>query len=93
VVRLPHDISPGARSRRALLADILLALALALAAILLAAGIGVVGFAALGVFIVVGGWIVVEWLIHSISRRRPGLARARSASSTKRRWLQSRKVR
>jgi NhaP-type Na+/H+ or K+/H+ antiporter len=63
-VRLPREISPGAAARRSLLADAGLALALALGAFSLAAGIGVVGFAALVVLVILLGWIGVEAAIR-----------------------------
>jgi NhaP-type Na+/H+ or K+/H+ antiporter len=69
MVGLPRNITAGAAARRSLLADTLIAAALATLAILLAAGIGVVGFVALLVFFAISGWIAVEWLIKLISRR------------------------
>ena len=60
VVRLPRDISPGAAARRSLLADFLIALVLALLAIALAAGIGVVGFAATLILLVLLFWLGIE---------------------------------
>jgi len=69
VVGLPRDITAGAAARRSLLADAMIAAALAALAILLAAGIGVVGFVALLVFLAINIWIAVEWLIKSISGR------------------------
>jgi len=71
VVGLPRNITAGAAARRSLLADALIAAALAILAILLAAGIGVVGFVALIVFLAIGGWIAVERLIKAIPRRLP----------------------
>jgi uncharacterized membrane protein YhiD involved in acid resistance len=68
-VRLAHDISAGAASRRAFLADVLAAALFAFVAILFAAGIGVVGFGALGVLLVLSIWIAVEILVRSITRR------------------------
>ncbi|HEY5054074.1 MAG TPA: hypothetical protein VII45_11770 [Solirubrobacterales bacterium] len=67
-MRLPREISPGAAARRALLADLLIALALALAAIALAAGIGIVGFAALLVLLALGAWTGVEAAIRRLRR-------------------------
>jgi uncharacterized protein (DUF58 family) len=69
VVGLPRDISPGARSRRAFFADLLIAIALAAVAILLAAGIGVVGFLALLVLLVLSIWIGLEAAVVSLMRR------------------------
>ncbi len=59
-MRLPEDITPGAAARRSLLADFLIALVIALVAIQLAAGIGVVGFAALLVLLGLLLWIGIE---------------------------------
>ncbi len=70
MVRLPRDISTGARSRRAFLADLLIAIVLATVAIYLAAGIGVVGFFALLALLVLGAWIGLEAAIGSLLRRR-----------------------
>jgi uncharacterized membrane protein YhiD involved in acid resistance len=70
MVRLPRDITTGARARRALLADTLAAALLALVAILVSAGIGVVGFGALAVFLVLVAWAAVEFLLRLILRRR-----------------------
>jgi hypothetical protein len=67
-VILPREISSAAAARRSLLADLLAAIALALLALQLAAGVGVVGLVALIVFIVLAASITVEAVIH---RRRP----------------------
>jgi hypothetical protein len=69
-VRLPRDISPGAAARRSLLADLLVALVLALLAIALAAGIGVVGFAALLILLVLLLWLGFEATLRRGRRRR-----------------------
>jgi NhaP-type Na+/H+ or K+/H+ antiporter len=70
VVRLPRDVTPGAGARRSLLVDSLIALLLAMVAILLAAGIGVVGFVALLVLLLLLLWIGIEAALHRHSRRR-----------------------
>lgn len=70
MVGLPREISPGARSRRAFLADLLVAIALAMVAIILAAGIGVVGFFALLALLVLSAWSGLEVAIRSVLRRR-----------------------
>jgi hypothetical protein len=70
VVGLPRDISPDARSRRAFLADLLIAFALAMVAIVLTAGIGVVGFFALLVLLVLSVSIGLEAAIRLLLRRR-----------------------
>ncbi|HEY8808919.1 MAG TPA: hypothetical protein VIM28_02755 [Solirubrobacterales bacterium] len=66
---LPRDISPGTAARRSLLADLLAALALALLAFQLAAGIGVVGFLALLTTAVLLLWIGVEAVVRRVVRR------------------------
>jgi hypothetical protein len=70
VVGLPREISPGARSRRAFFADLLIAIALATVAIILAAGVGVVGLFALLVLLVLSIWIGLEAAIRSLLHRR-----------------------
>jgi len=69
MVRPPRDVTPGAGARRALLADSLIALLLAVVAILLAAGIGVVGFVALLVLLVLLLWIGVEAALRRRARQ------------------------
>jgi hypothetical protein len=58
----PRRITPGARARRALLADSALALALALLVLQLAAGLGVVAAIAIPALLVCLVWIGVERL-------------------------------
>jgi NhaP-type Na+/H+ or K+/H+ antiporter len=70
VVSLPRDISPGTAARRSFLADLLVAIALAVLAFQLAAGIGVVGFLALLATLVLLLWIGVEAAIRKGARRR-----------------------
>jgi hypothetical protein len=70
VVGLLRDISPSARSRRTVFADLLIAITLAMVTTLLAAGIGVVGFFALLVLLVLSAWIGLEAAIGSLLRRR-----------------------
>ncbi len=67
---LPRDISPGTAARRSLLADLLLAIVLALLAFQLAAGIGVVGFIALLTTVILLLWIGVEAATRGVRRRR-----------------------
>jgi hypothetical protein len=74
-VRLPRDITPGARARRALLADLLVALGLALVVLLLAAGIGIVAVLALPVLLIGLSWIAVEAALRGVARRRRKAAR------------------
>ncbi|HKA67174.1 MAG TPA: hypothetical protein VKG03_04640 [Solirubrobacterales bacterium] len=65
-------ITPGARARRALLADTLLALVLALVVLQVTAGLGVVAFICLPLLLVGLLWIGVERLVARIRlRRRP----------------------
>jgi uncharacterized membrane protein (DUF4010 family) len=68
-VRLPREITPGAAARRALLADLAIAIGIALLALLLAAGVGVVAFLALPVLLVLLAWIVIEAIVRSARRR------------------------
>jgi hypothetical protein len=60
---LPRRISPAARARRALLADVLAAVALAVLALNLAAGLGVVGFFGLPLLVAGLLWIGLERLL------------------------------
>lgn len=69
MVRLPRDITPGQAARRALLADLAIAIGLSLLAIALAAGIGVVGFLGLLVLLAVVAWIAVEAAVRGLLRR------------------------
>jgi hypothetical protein len=68
-VKLPRDISAGAAARRSLLADSLVAIAIAAIAYLLAAGIGVVAFLALPALLALLAWIATEAVIRSVRRR------------------------
>jgi uncharacterized membrane protein len=54
-----------------LLADLTIAMVVALLAIALAAGIGLVGFLALLVLLGVVAWIAVEATVRALLRRRP----------------------
>jgi hypothetical protein len=62
-------ITPGAEARRALLFDVLAAVALAILVLSLAAGVGVVGFFCLPLLVVVGLWIGGERLLARIRSR------------------------
>jgi hypothetical protein len=66
---LPRRISPAARARRALLMDSLAAIAIAIVALSLAAGLGVVGFVALPVLLLGLAWIGAERLLARRHRR------------------------
>lgn len=63
-------MTPGARARRALLVDVVVAAALAVLAFSLAAGLGVVAFFALPLFLIGLLWIAVERLVLRLRRRR-----------------------
>jgi hypothetical protein len=64
-VKLPRDVSPAAAERRSLLLDGLIGIA----AIVVAAGIGVVGFFALTCALVVVPWYLVEGALRARRRR------------------------
>jgi hypothetical protein len=70
-VKLPRHVSPAAAARRSLLVDVLLGLAIAIAGIVLAAGIGVVGFFALLCALVLVVWYLLEKGVRMARRRRP----------------------
>jgi hypothetical protein len=71
-VRPPRRVSPAAARRRALLVDVLLGVLLGIAAIVLAAGIGVVGFFGLLCALLLIPWYLVEGgLRRRRARRRP----------------------
>jgi hypothetical protein len=63
-------LTPGARARRALLIDAIAAALLATLVLSLAAGLGVVAFFALPIFLLALLWIVVERTVTAIKRRR-----------------------
>jgi hypothetical protein len=68
-VALPRRAAPAALARRALLVDVLAAIALAAVALSLAAGVGVVGFFCLPLLVLVGLWIGGERLLARIRSR------------------------
>lgn len=74
-MRAPQRISPGARARRALLVDTLLALVLALVLFQLAAGLGVVAVIAIPTLLVGLVWIGLERLAVRARLRRYRQAR------------------
>jgi hypothetical protein len=76
-VRLPRDISDAARARRSLLFDLLCGLCLAVAALALAAGIGVVGFFAALIALALLLWIGLEAATRRALRSRRGGRAAR----------------
>lgn len=67
----PQRITPGARARRALLVDAIAAVLLAALVLSLAAGLGVVAFFALPIFLLGLLWIGIERLVHRL--RRPAI--------------------
>jgi hypothetical protein len=66
-VRLPKDISPAARARRALLVDVLIALAITATVLLISAGVGVVGFGAAISLLLLGLWFAAEKLLRLLA--------------------------
>jgi cobalamin synthase len=69
-VKLPRNVSPAAAERRSLLLDVLLGVLIGACAIIIAAGIGVVGFFALLCAIIVIAWYLIEGLLRGARRRR-----------------------
>ncbi len=63
-------MTPGARARRALLLDVVAAAAVAALALSLTAGLGVVAFFALPLFLLGLLWIGTERLVLRLRRRR-----------------------
>lgn len=63
-------MTPGARARRALLVDVILAAILAAAVLSLAAGLGVVAFFALPLLLIGLIWVAVERAVLRRRRRR-----------------------
>ncbi len=74
-MRAPQRISPGARARRALLVDTLLALVIALTLLQLAAGLGVVAVIAIPTLLAALAWILLERLVVRARHRRYKQAR------------------
>jgi hypothetical protein len=72
-VRLPRNVSPAAARRRAMLVDSVLGLLIAISVIVVAAGIGVVGF--FGLLCAVA---LVPWYLVDLRRGRRGASRASS---------------
>jgi cobalamin synthase len=69
-VRLPSNVTPAAAHRRSLLFEALLGIAIGIFAIIVTAGIGVVGFIALLAALVLALWYLVEIGIRVGRRRR-----------------------
>lgn len=59
-MRLPRNISPAAAERRSLLFDVVLGVLVGIFAIIIAAGIGVVGFFALLCVLAVIPWYLLD---------------------------------
>jgi Flp pilus assembly protein TadB len=74
-VRLPRNISPAAARRRERLVDVVLGLLLAIAVIVVAAGVGVVGFFGLLAALVLVPWYLLDGLRLNRRRQRPGARR------------------
>jgi hypothetical protein len=68
-VKLPDNISPAAARRRALLADVTIAVVITIATITIAAGLGVVGVAAIITLLTLLAWRGVEALLRRHARR------------------------
>jgi cobalamin synthase len=69
-VKLPRNVSPAAAARRSLLLDAVLGILIGIFAIIVAAGIGVVGFFALLCTLVVVPWYLLEGRLPGRRRRR-----------------------
>ncbi|HEY2716901.1 MAG TPA: hypothetical protein VGI73_11850 [Solirubrobacterales bacterium] len=76
-MRLPRDVAPAARARRALLFDGLAALALTVVAMLISAGVGILGFAGALVAILLLAWVAIEFVGLAVCRRSPRARRRR----------------
>lgn len=69
-MKLPRNVSPAAAERRSLLLDAALGVLIGLFAIVIAAGIGVVGFFALLCALLIVPWYLIEGGLRSTRRRR-----------------------
>jgi hypothetical protein len=69
-VKLPRNISPAAAERRSLLFDVVLGILIGSCAIIIAAGIGVVGFFALLCVLVLIPWYLLDGRLRPGRRRR-----------------------
>jgi hypothetical protein len=67
---LPRHVSPAAARRRSLLVDVTVGIAIGICAMVVAAGIGVVGFFALLCTLVLVAWFLVEGGLRGARRRR-----------------------
>ncbi len=66
---MPRNVSPAAARRRSLLIDAALGVAIGVCALVVAAGVGVVGFLALLGAIALALWYLVEAGVRSARRR------------------------
>lgn len=69
-MRLPRHVSPAAARRRSLLVDSMVGIAIGICAIIVAAGIGVVGFFALICALVLVPWFLLEGGLRGARSRR-----------------------
>ncbi|HEY2054760.1 MAG TPA: hypothetical protein VGH14_12575 [Solirubrobacterales bacterium] len=69
-MRVPRNVSPAAARRRSLLLDSVLGILIGIFAIVIAAGIGVVGFFALLCVLVLVPWYLLDVGLRSTRRRR-----------------------
>lgn len=69
-MRPPHNVSPAAARRRSLLVDVVLGVAVGICAIIVAAGIGVVGFFAFLCLLIIAPWYLLEGGFRSARRHR-----------------------
>ena len=76
-MRVPRNVSPAAARRRELLVDVTLGLVLAVAAIVVASGIGVIGFFSLLATLALVPWYLLDGRLRRARRRRPDGARRR----------------
>jgi hypothetical protein len=67
---VPRNVSPAAARRRSLLLDSVLGILIGIFAIVIAAGIGVVGFFALLCVLVLVPWYLLDVGLRSTRRRR-----------------------
>jgi hypothetical protein len=72
LVKLPRNVSPAVARRRSLLVDVAFGILLGILAIIVAAGIGVVGFFALLAALAIVGWYLLEAGVRATRRRRQG---------------------
>ena len=69
-MRPPRNVSPAAARHRSLLVDALIGIAIGICAIVVAAGVGVVGFFALICVLIIVPWYLVEGGLRCTRRRR-----------------------